>query len=83
MSKEYKSIVMDDFRSYLIEKIKTFNEEEFNVQLVIFDEVVYNIAKIDRVIKQPVGHLLLVGVSGVGKTTLSWFVSWMNNYEIF
>lgn len=60
-----------------------FNDEEFNVQLVIFNDVVYNIAKIDRVLKQPIGHLLLVGVSGVGKTTLSKFVAWINNYEIF
>jgi len=26
------------------------------------------------------GHLLLVGASGVGKTTLSRFVSWMKNF---
>ena len=29
------------------------------------------------------GHLLLVGASGVGKTTLSRFVSWMNNLQVF
>ena len=39
--------------------------------------------KIDRVIKQPVGHLLLVGVSGIGKTLLSKFAAWSNNYESY
>jgi len=29
------------------------------------------------------GHLLLVGASGVGKTTLTRFVSWINNLEVF
>ena len=27
---------------------------------------------------KPQGHLLLIGVSGAGKTTLSCFVAWMN-----
>lgn len=29
------------------------------------------------------GHLLLIGVSGAGKTTLSRFVAWMNGLSIF
>ena len=28
------------------------------------------------------GHLLLIGVSGAGKTTLSRFVAWMNGLSI-
>ncbi len=34
-------------------------------------------------LRQPLGHCLLVGASGVGKTTLSRFVSWMNNINVF
>lgn len=29
------------------------------------------------------GHLLLIGVSGAGKTTLSRFVAWMNGLSVF
>lgn len=64
-------------------KLKVFYEEELNVPLVIFDSVLEHILRIDRVLKQPIGHLLLVGQSGVGKTTLSRFVSWMNNLTVF
>jgi len=39
--------------------------------------------RIDRVLRQPLGHLLLVGASGVGKTTLTRFVSWLNNLQVF
>lgn len=39
--------------------------------------------RIDRVLRQPLGHLLLVGASGVGKTTLTRLVSWMNNLSVF
>ena len=64
-------------------KLKNFYEEELNVQLVIFDSVLDHILRIDRVLKQPIGHLLLVGASGVGKTTLSRFVAWLNNLTVF
>lgn len=39
--------------------------------------------RIDRVLRQPMGHLLLVGEAGAGKTVLSRFVSWMNGLGIF
>ena len=29
------------------------------------------------------GHLLLIGVSGAGKTTLSRFVAWINGLTVF
>lgn len=70
-------------RGYVLEKLKIFNEEEYNVQLVVFDQVLEHIIKIDRVLKQPIGHMLLVGASGVGKTTLSRFVSWINGLKVF
>lgn len=54
-----------------------------DVPLVVFDSVLDHILRIDRVLKQPIGHMLLVGASGVGKTTLSRFVSWMNNLIVF
>jgi dynein heavy chain 1 len=53
------------------------------VPIVVFDEVLEHILRIDRVLRQPLGHCLLVGNSGVGKTTLSRFVSWMNNISVF
>ena len=54
-----------------------------DVPLVVFDSVLEHIIRIDRVLSQPIGHMLLVGASGVGKTTLSRFVSWMNNLIVF
>jgi dynein heavy chain 1 len=54
-----------------------------DVPLVLFDEVLDHILRIDRVLRQPIGHCLLVGDSGCGKTVLSKFVSWMNGLTIF
>lgn len=50
---------------------------------MVFDSVLDHIVRIDRVLKQPIGHCLLVGASGVGKTTLSRFVSWMNGLSVY
>jgi len=77
------SVKREDLRKHIQARLKTFNEEELNVQLVVFDSVLDHILRIDRVLRQPLGHLLLVGASGVGKTTLSRFVSWMNNLNVF
>ena len=51
--------------------------------LVLFNEVLDHVLRIDRIFRQPQGHLLLIGVSGSGKTTLSRFVAWMNGLSVF
>lgn len=62
---------------------QVFYEEELDVPLVLFDEVLDHVLRIDRIFRQPQGHLLLIGVSGAGKTTLSRFVAWMNGLTVF
>ncbi len=73
----------NELKENISARLKTFYEEELDVKLVVFDSVLDHICRIDRVLRQPLGHLLLVGVSGVGKTTLSRFVSWLNNLSVF
>ena len=83
LTNTYISCGKDELIKKIDAKLKVFYEEELNVPLVIFDSVLEHILRIDRVLKQPIGHLLLVGQSGVGKTTLSRFVSWMNDLTVF
>jgi dynein heavy chain 1 len=71
MSKHYVSVEQEVLRQYVKDKLRKFYEEELDVKLVLFDEVLDHILRIDRVLRQPLGHLLLVGVSGGGKTILS------------
>ncbi len=51
ITKSYTSVQRDELRKYIHEKLKIFNEEEYDVQLVVFDEVIEHIIKIDRVLK--------------------------------
>jgi dynein heavy chain 1 len=83
LSKYYTSVSKTELREFIGARLKVFYEEELDVPLVVFDEVLEHVIRIDRVLKQPMGHLLLVGESGVGKTVLSKFVSWMNGLSIF
>lgn len=83
MNKDYISVGAEELRGHLAERLRTFAEEELEVKLVLFDSVLEHILRIDRVLKQPLGHLLLVGVSGSGKKVLSRFAAWMNGYSVF
>jgi dynein heavy chain 1, cytosolic len=83
LTKHYVSVDKQELKKYIEARLKIFYEEQLNVPIVVFDEVLEHILRIDRVLRQPLGHLLLVGASGVGKTTLSRFVSWLNNISVF
>jgi len=83
LSKNYVPVEREELRSYVKARLKVFYEEELDVPLVLFDEVLDHVLRIDRIFRQPQGHLLLIGISGAGKTTLSRFVAWMNGLSVF
>ncbi|KZT42722.1 dynein heavy chain [Sistotremastrum suecicum HHB10207 ss-3] len=82
-SRNYISVDREQLREYTKARLRVFHEEELDVQLVLFNDVLDHVLRIDRVFRQVQGHLLLIGVSGSGKTTLSRFVAWMNGLSIF
>ncbi|XP_065319190.1 dynein heavy chain, cytoplasmic-like isoform X2 [Gordionus sp. m RMFG-2023] len=83
LSKDYIPVNLEELRQYTKARLKIFYEEELDVQLVLYDDVFDHVLRIDRVFRQPQGHVLLIGISGSGKTTLSRFVAWMNGLSIF
>lgn len=83
LSKNYVPVERDHLRDFVKARLKTFCEEEVDVPLILFNDVLEHVLRIDRVFRQPQGHLILIGVSGSGKTTLSRFVAWMNGLKVF
>jgi len=83
LTKNYLPVDRQSLREFVAARLKVFYEEELDVKLVIFDDVLEHVLRIDNILRQPMGHLLLVGESGAGKTVLSKFVSWMNGLSIF
>ena len=83
LSKNYVSVEREQLRDFVKARLKTFCEEEVDVPLILFNDVLEHVLRIDRVFRQSQGHLILIGVSGSGKTTLSRFVAWMNGLKVF
>ncbi|ETN45168.1 uncharacterized protein HMPREF1541_10045 [Cyphellophora europaea CBS 101466] len=83
LSRNYVSVEQEQLREFVKARLKTFCEEEVDVPLVLFNDVLEHALRIDRVFRQPQGHLILIGTSGSGKTTLSRFVAWMNGLSVF
>ncbi|KAL5116500.1 dynein heavy chain [Pleosporales sp. CAS-2024a] len=83
MSKHYVPVEREQLRDYVKQRLHNFCEEEVDVPLILFNDVLEHVLRIDRVFKQPQGHLILIGVSGSGKTTLSRFVAWLTGLSVY
>jgi dynein heavy chain 1, cytosolic len=77
LSKETRKVEREELKEFLAARLRVFYEEMLDVKLVVFDEVLEHILRIDRVLRQPMGHLLLCGDAGVGKTVLTKFVRYV------
>lgn len=69
-SRHYIPVDREQLREYTKARLRVFHEEELDVQLVLFNDVLDHVLRIDRVFRQVQGHLLLIGVSGGGKVGL-------------
>lgn len=52
-------------------------------QIVFFKEAVEHICRACRVLRQPGGHMLLIGLDGTGKNTIMELASFISNCEMF
>lgn len=73
-SKDYIPVDRETLREYTKARLRVFYEEELDVPLVLFNDVLDHVLRIDRVFRQIQGHLLLIGVSGSGKVSV-----WLRN----
>lgn len=83
MSRNYVPVTREELQDYVSARLKGFYEEELDVKLVLFDQMLDHVLRIDRIYRQSQGHLLLIGTAGAGKTTLSRFVAWLNGLSVF
>lgn len=82
LSSSYSPVDIDEFRLFVSERLRVFSNEVLDTNLILYQDCLDHITRIDRVLSLPQGHLILVGDSTGGKTTLCRFVAWVNGLLI-
>jgi dynein heavy chain len=62
---------MEDLQKLVVEYLDDYNAQNVPMDLIMFGDAVKHISKISRVIRQPLGHALLLGVGGSGRKSLA------------
>ncbi|TPX59753.1 hypothetical protein SpCBS45565_g07659 [Spizellomyces sp. 'palustris'] len=66
------------------EYLDDYNSTTTNpMRLVMFLDAIEHVSRICRIIRQPGGHALLLGVGGSGRQSLSRLATFMEEYEIY
>ena len=74
---------MDKLRHILDESLREYNENFAAMDLVLFEDAMKHVCRISRIILNPSGHALLVGVGGSGKQSLSRLASYICGYRVY
>ncbi|XP_053705138.1 dynein axonemal heavy chain 12-like isoform X1 [Synchiropus splendidus] len=75
---------MDSFAEIVEGCLEEFNQTQRNrMSLVIFRYVLEHLSRISRVLKQPGGNALLVGVGGSGRQSITRLAGFMAHMNIF
>jgi dynein heavy chain len=73
---------MEHLKDILERKLDDYNESNQRMDLVLFNAAIEHISRIARIIDQPTGSCLLVGVGGSGKQSLSKLSSFLLGYDV-
>ncbi|XP_025032740.1 dynein heavy chain 17, axonemal-like, partial [Python bivittatus] len=67
----------------LVEALDSYNEVNAVMNLVLFEDAVSHVCRINRILEAPRGNALLVGVGGSGKQSLSRLAAYISSLDVF
>ena len=73
---------MDRLKTVLESKLNEYNETNAMMDLVLFEQAMLHITRINRIIQHPGGNVMLIGVGGSGKQSLCRLAAFISDYEI-
>ncbi|CAH8605767.1 unnamed protein product [Dicrocoelium dendriticum] len=85
-NQEYEDVTdLNRLRTFMTETLKEYNETPGTVpmDLVLFRDAIEHTCKIVRVINQPRGNMLLIGIGGSGRQSLSRLAAYICEFQTF
>jgi len=73
----------DNIRKIFSEVLEVYNQENKPMTLVLFEQALEHLCRIHRIIRNPRGNALLVGVGGSGKQSLTSLATFCAGYKLF
>lgn len=84
-TKGYREVTsMNSIRSSVMEYLSDYNiVSSPQLDLVLFDYAIEHLIRICRLLRQPYGHALLIGLPGSGRGSLTKLATYMCEYNLF
>jgi dynein heavy chain len=80
----YEEVKVNELQSVIEDYLGEYNAESKQpMHLVIFGDAMLHIVRISRVLRQPSGHALLLGVGGSGRQSLTKLATFIAGYRLY
>jgi dynein heavy chain len=73
----------DHLSKLLHEALSGYNDLVAAMNLVLFEDAMYHVCRVNRIMEAPRGNALLIGVGGSGKQSLTRLAAFISSFEVF